>query len=844
MVRKILAILLLGACLKIYPQEQLKYEYWFDEAYSTRDVATAIKGNMNIDIDVSHLAAGIHLFNFRASDSHSRWTSPSTTYFLKVPFSLTENNILKYEYWIDDNATNRKIVSATTGSIVLDVDVASLESGIHLLNFRACDSRSRWTAPSTTFFLKAPRTKEKFIQEYEYWFDDRFVDRKMSSTSSGIINLDVDVTSLTDGVHTLTFRAKSSDGEWCAPSSSMFLKTRMPQAISVTKYEYWIDGNWDGKHMGENASGLIDIDIDISQLEAGMHCLYFRIQDQQGLWSAPLTHCFVKPSYMVGNKIKAYRYWFNGANDDATMVELDMPVSPLELKANLSIDNIRQHAATGDTILVTMDNGQQEKAVRNLLYMQFMDIYDQWSSVHVDEFATLIEKNLLNAKDLAILTELYQSTAGDSLWRVKWPALNQEIYSNELTGISTNNGRVTTINLKDNNLHGTFPDVVFGLDSLRVLNLEDNELGGELRVQAIPSELRELLLAGNRLSMLSEPVPATVNQLSLNRQRMDVVLPFQFSQQSLLTTFAQLPNICLYDQQQHTFGRNAKFTLNIEPNEDKPLAYMQMNEDQPVFWLNNNGKIVYTKQSGDTIYCYDDYSNRFMLTFYYDAGDANFDGQVNVLDLQAILNYMFEEYTNNPYNFGASDLWKDEQINVQDVIRMVSLLMEKEAGDTEHAANLRRIAPASESANNATVYVQNRQLTIDTSEPVAAFDIIISGGNNMNVVQSLKQAGMTISTNTTSDGIHIIGYSLNGACIPAGTTVIGMLDQTASVRKAMLSDKEACAICVTHDGNTTGINTIDLSDRNNPEVYDLQGRKVNTIQRKGIYIKNGHKIVK
>lgn len=103
---------------------------------------------------------------------------------------------------------------------------------------------------------------------------------------------------------------------------------------------------------------------------------------------------------------------------------------------------------------------------------------------------------------------------------------------------------------------------------------------------------------------------------------------------------------------------------------------------------------------------------------------------------------------------------------------------------------------------------------------------------------------MTISTNTTSDGIHIIGYSLNGACIPVGTTVIGMLDQTASVRNAMLSDKEARAISVTYDGNATSIKTIDWTNHNNPDVYDLQGRKVNAIHRKGIYIKNGHKMIK
>ena len=45
-------------------------------------------------------------------------------------------------------------------------------------------------------------------------------------------------------------------------------------------------------------------------------------------------------------------------------------------------------------------------------------------------------------------------------------------------------------------------------------------------------------------------------------------------------------------------------------------------------------------------------------------------------------------------------------------------------------------------------------------------------------------------------------------------------------------------------GNTTTVDQLLLDEETGDAVYDLQGRKVQTPQKKGIYIKNGKKIVK
>lgn len=486
-----------------------------------------------------------------------------------------------------------------------------------------------------------------------------------------------------------------------------------------------------------------------------------------------------------------------------------------------------------------------------------------------DSLEETIEKS-----DWTTLKQLYREWNGNE-WTRRWKVSEEPSSVKDFPGVMIEEGKVVEINLSNNNMEGTFPYILLSLPKLRKLDVSGNRFSDDLSTSAtffaqqnpsVVSNVWDINISNNKFSgniglfansfpsltrlnasnnYLEDVVPMispNVTSLDLSRQETNRVVEVNLSD-TAQTWLSKIPTILTYQHEQQTYG----------PITDANIYCSTIDGDWGFLVIFNvmglPERKEYYGQSGDTLRVvvldniFELQGSSFFVKLNFDQGDSNFDGQVNVLDLQTTINYMFQGY-DNLFNYTAANLWKDEIINVQDIICMVNLLMNNETGETGQAASLRRNVPASESVDNAKVYVQNRQLMIDTSEPVSAFDIIISGGNYMNVVQSLKQAGMTISTNTTSDGIHIIGYSLNGACIPAGTTVIGMLDQTASVRNAILSDKEARAIGVTYDGNATGINTIDLTKRKTSDVYDLQGRKVNSIQRKGIYIENGHKMIK
>lgn len=748
MIKRLIVFLLWGMCIGAYPQDVLKYEYWFDQGYALRTKGTAVTKDIDLTIDVSHLTFGPHLLNFRAVDDNGRWSSVSATYFWRFQPQKQDYQIMNYEFWID-GATS----SSMSGPI-----------------------------------------------------------------NNDFISLDLDVTSLSDGVHSFTFRAQSSDGRWSAPFTNYFLKVRPDPTVHLTQYEYWFDGDTDKKVTGETSNGLIDFGIDVNSLTAGIHCLSFRSKDSGNRWSAPFAQYFFKPEILGDNKIKGYRYWFNDAYEDQETVTLETAVTPLMLDVEIPTYDIRQHAATGDTISVVMENGQQVKAIRNMLYIQFLDTNNKWSSVQVDAFATLIVKTLIDEKELVILKDLYQSTNGDSLWYAKWPSLDKEIYSDELAGISAYDGHVIAINLKGNNLHGLLPHSVFRLDSLRALNLEDNHLSGTLDVKAIPSTLGELLLAGNRLTTLTGVIPPNVTKLSLNRQNMDITIPFSLSAQNDQTLLGKIPNICLYNHQQQSFTRDIQFALTEEALDPTPIANIQIENNQMTFVLNDHNRIVYTKQSGDTIYCHDDVGNRFMLLFSYDAGDANFDGQVNVLDLQTILNYMFEEYGNMPYNFTASDLWKDEVINVQDAVCLVNMLLDTDVSSARQIYTTRRNAKLS-SESPAAVTIENGFLKIISSVPVSAFDITISTDQKAEILSTLNDMGFTCASKQNGNIVHIIGYSISGAEIPEGETTLCKLN-SGVITHVMIADRKACEISTSTNGTATGLQ-FSKYNSSSSEVYRI-----------------------
>jgi hypothetical protein len=157
--------------------------------------------------------------------------------------------------------------------------------------------------------------------------------------------------------------------------------------------------------------------------------------------------------------------------------------------------------------------------------------------------------------------------------------------------------------------------------------------------------------------------------------------------------------------------------------------------------------------------------------------------------------------------------------------------------------------PAGNEMYSGLISLRNGQLILETSIPVAAFDIVIDGVTTTQLstlTASLSDMGMTCQLRQHEGMVRVIGYSLAGITLPVGQTELCRLEQSAAkVVYAKLSDICANEIAVgfeKHDA--TGISEMTIGGNGvNDNLYNLTGQRVSKGQLKsGLYIVNGKKI--
>ena len=227
-----------------------QYEYWLDNDYANRVTTACTDGDKPLlALDAGNLTAGVHFFNVRAQHADGTWGTVSRMLFsTPVTAEDVEFTLQQYEYWIDDDYAGRITTACTDGNTQpLSLDVSQLAPGIHFFNSRAQHTDGTWGTVSRTQF-SIPVTgdgegADLTLQQYEYWFDNDY-ERRIISTCTGseeTPNLNIDVSSLSPGVHFYNVRAQDINGVWGDVDRKLFsipYPEEEPADKSITGYRY------------------------------------------------------------------------------------------------------------------------------------------------------------------------------------------------------------------------------------------------------------------------------------------------------------------------------------------------------------------------------------------------------------------------------------------------------------------------------------------------------------------------------------------------------------------------------------------------------------------------------
>jgi hypothetical protein len=168
-------------------------------------------------------------------------------------------------------------------------------------------------------------------------------------------------------------------------------------AQTLTRYEYWFDGNFDARQW-EALSGAdeeLNVGIDATQLDDGIHKFSFRVRQSDGKYSAISSSLFMKTTpgeatrleywidgdittrkFIDGQSVSAGGFMVNGYLD---LSEVTPGVHRLFLRGR-SDDNKVVSAVTSVPILVKPSMSEENKVI-----YWIDDNYDQKESVSIDK---------------------------------------------------------------------------------------------------------------------------------------------------------------------------------------------------------------------------------------------------------------------------------------------------------------------------------------------------------------------------------------------------------------------------------------------------------------------------
>ena len=245
------------------PNGIVQHQYWIDGNLQ----AAVTSDSKPQPIVISSLNPGLHTFTVRVQDNTGVWSTQVTKAFIKpyADTSVNDKEIVRHQYWIDG-----KIEAQVTLNQKDPIDIIEIEGllpGLHSLTVRVQDNTGMWSSQVAKYFI-VPTVEtsvgDKSIVQHQYWIDG-----------------------LKPGLHSLTVRVKDNTGLWSSQVAKYFIvkDDDVIEETTITRYMYWFDEETDDFKTGPLASASGTMDIDISDVEAGTHTLWWRCGDSKGAWS-------------------------------------------------------------------------------------------------------------------------------------------------------------------------------------------------------------------------------------------------------------------------------------------------------------------------------------------------------------------------------------------------------------------------------------------------------------------------------------------------------------------------------------------------------------------------------
>ena len=138
----------------------------------------------------------------------------------------------------------------------------------------------------------------------QYWFDGNYGQCVTTSFSGNVWNAEIDVSQLTDGIHTLHYYLTDTTS---TPIRGYLFHKVSTIPTSELRYNYWFDNNQNNMQSGTLGSGTFQLDV--SELSTGVHTLHIIVRGSN--YASTRSYLFIKTEMADLGVNLSYHCWFD-----------------------------------------------------------------------------------------------------------------------------------------------------------------------------------------------------------------------------------------------------------------------------------------------------------------------------------------------------------------------------------------------------------------------------------------------------------------------------------------------------------------------------------------------------